>query len=467
MAILSIPVGAAETTPASTNDAARLARGQVRPSAYLLPLDAIALSVPLVLRGVPFRSGLLIAVVSISLLGVGGTYRRRLSPSVLDDLPRLLVPVLLAFALAVVIPATPDRDLLGGAVAVGAVALVSGRGAAYASVRAQRRRGYATRNTVIVGAGAIGLELHRQLGEHREYGLESIGLIDDVDDTGPVPVLGGLEDLPRIVRQHGAQVVIVAFGPRPEQEMIATLRAAVSLNVDVYVVPRFFELGLAPSSADIEQIWGIPVYRARRAALTTLSWRVKRFSDVIVSASLLLLFAPLLAALALAVKLSSPGPILFRQVRVGQHGRPIEVLKFRSMRVNDDSDVKWDVNDDPRLTPVGRWLRRLSLDEIPQLVNVLRGDMSLIGPRPERPHFVETFRHEVNGYGDRHRLPAGLTGLAQIHGLRGDTSITERARFDNYYIEHWSPWHDIKIVLRTMSAVVRDAVGRDRSSTRR
>jgi exopolysaccharide biosynthesis polyprenyl glycosylphosphotransferase len=462
MAIISIPVGEATGGAARSAQATVRSRPQLSVAAVLVPVDLFSLVAVLLLRGESSATVAGVVAVSLPLLAIGGTYRRRLCPSLLDDLPRVLVPILIALAAVVVLPGMGDRDRVGESVALGAAALVAGRALAYSSTRWRRRTGSEVRNTVVVGAGAIGLELHRLLAEHPEYGLRSVGLIDDVDDTDPVPLLGGLDDLGRIVDQTDATVVIVAFGPTAEQEMIHTLRHAVSMDVDVYVVPRFFELGLAPNSVDIEQIWGIPVYRARRAALTTMSWRVKRFCDVIVSATLLVLLGPLLGALALAVRLTSPGPILFRQVRVGQHGRPIEVLKFRSMRVNDDSDVKWTVANDPRLTPIGRWLRRLSLDELPQLWNVLAGDMSLIGPRPERPHFVETFRHEISGYGDRHRLPVGLTGLAQIHGLRGDTSIAERARFDNYYIEHWSPWHDVKIIVRTATSVVRDAFDRNR-----
>ena len=204
----------------------------------------------------------------------------------------------------------------------------------------------------------------------------------------------------------------------------------------------------------------------RRAALRAGAWKVKRVADVLVSAMLLLLLSPLLAVLALAVRLSSPGPVLFRQRRIGQHGHEIEVLKFRTLRVNADADVTWSVEDDPRQTTVGRWLRRLSLDELPQLWNVLRGDMSLVGPRPERPHFVSRFSAQVTHYADRHRLPVGLTGLAQIHGLRGDTSIEERARFDNYYIEHWSPWEDVKVIIATVGVILRDALRASSGSDR-
>jgi lipopolysaccharide/colanic/teichoic acid biosynthesis glycosyltransferase len=169
----------------------------------------------------------------------------------------------------------------------------------------------------------------------------------------------------------------------------------------------------------------------------------------------LALASPFLLAVAVAVKLSSPGPVLFRQRWVGEGGREILVPKFRTLRVNHDSDTRWSVDDDPRVTNVGRLMRRTSVDELPQLWSVLKGDMSLVGPRPERPVFVKRFNADVWGYGDRHRVPVGLTGWAQVHGLRGDTSITERARFDNQYIEHWSLWRDFVVLLRTLGEVIR------------
>jgi len=171
----------------------------------------------------------------------------------------------------------------------------------------------------------------------------------------------------------------------------------------------------------------------------------------------LALAAPLLLLVALVVKLTSPGPILFHQRRIGQHGREIEVPKFRSLRVNHDSDTQWNVDDDPRVTWIGRILRRTAIDELPQLWSVLKGDMTLVGPRPERPLFVRRFTADIDGYGDRHRVPVGLTGWAQVHGLRGDTSIEERARFDNQYIEHWSLWRDVVVLFRTVAEVARGA----------
>jgi lipopolysaccharide/colanic/teichoic acid biosynthesis glycosyltransferase len=191
----------------------------------------------------------------------------------------------------------------------------------------------------------------------------------------------------------------------------------------------------------------------RQAALRARVWRFKRTVDIVLSAVLLVVTAPVMAAAALAVKLGSKGPVLFRQTRIGQYGEEIGVLKFRTLPA-DHVDNSWNAGND-QYNAVGRLLRRSSIDELPQLWNVLRGDMSLVGPRPERGYLVEQFNTSVSGYRDRHRLPVGLTGWAQVHGLRGDTSLRERVRFDNQYIEHWSLWRDVVILVRTLSASFR------------
>ena len=409
-------------------------------------------------------ANLLYAVAVFVTLGMVGTYRRHLALSSLSELPRLLlgvgIPLLAVGALS---PFTDLPESLFDQVAVTGVAVVLGRTLTYAVIRTARRAGQLRENAVIVGAGAVGIELARLLDEHPEYGLDPLGFIDDVPSQPGLVLLGGMAALEKVIRDQDGRRVLVAFGPRGEQELVATLRSTGLHDVELHVVPRFFELGFAPGGPDVEHVWGIPLFQVRRAALRAGAWKAKRVVDVVISAVLLVLLAPLLGLLALAVRLSSPGPILFRQRRIGQHGREIEVLKFRTLKVNTDADVTWSVDDDPRQTRVGKWLRRLSLDELPQFWNVLRGDMSLVGPRPERPHFVSRFSAQVTHYADRHRLPVGLTGLAQIHGLRGDTSIEERARFDNYYIEHWSPWEDAKVMIATVGVILRDAI---RSTTR-
>ena len=264
-----------------------------------------------------------------------------------------------------------------------------------------------------------------------------------------------MDQLDSLLREHDVRRVVVAFGPARESELVSVLRVAVAHDTDVHIVPRFFDCGVTPTGPDTDDVRGIPLYRVHRAALRARAWYAKRVVDVVVAGGVLVVMSPVLALVALAVKLSSPGPVFFRQERIGQDGREIEVPKFRTLRVNYDSDTQWNVADDPRLTGVGRLIRRTSIDELPQLWSVLKGDMSLVGPRPERPFFVRRFTADINGYGDRHRLPVGLTGWAQVHGLRGDTSIEERARFDNQYIEHWSLWRDFVILLRTVAEVVR------------
>ena len=421
--------------------------------------DALAVLVSVAARPHPHAVNWAYAGVVLVLLRATDSYKRRITLSVLDDLPRLLVPgavgLLLIGALR---PAVgPESSLFSQALIV-SVAIVAGRLWSYTAIRIARRTGRMAEPALIIGAGTVGVELHRVLQEHLEYGLVPIGILDDVAPEPPLQLIGGLADLEQVVREHDVHRVIVAFGPGAEHELVQVLRSAVHLDVEVHVVPRFFEVGLAPTGPTVEHVWGIPLYRLRPAAIRGLSWPIKRAVDIVVAGTALVLLAPVMALLALAVRLTSPGPVLFRQRRIGQHGTPIEVLKFRTLFVNDDSDTTWTVQDDPRQTSIGRWLRRLSLDELPQLINVLRGDMTLIGPRPERPHFVERYSHGVPGYRHRHRLPVGLTGLSQVHGLRGDTSIAERARFDNLYIEHWSGWQDIKIFLHTVGAVIRDAV---------
>jgi exopolysaccharide biosynthesis polyprenyl glycosylphosphotransferase len=344
--------------------------------------------------------------------------------------------------------------LLRGGVAGGA-ALLGGRLLCYGIVKRARSRGEVFERTLIVGAGKVGVQVARTLQEHPEYGLVPIGFLDSFHDTDLwLPVLGDASELDQILTDYGIHRVIVAFGATREPDMVKILRACDRASVDIHVLPRFFELGVAPAGPDTDHLWGMPVVRMRRAAFRSSAWRTKRIIDAASAAVGLVLVSPVLATLALLVKLSSRGPVFFRQKRVGQHGDVVEVLKFRSMRVNAASDTEWVRNDD-KVTWIGRVMRKTSLDELPQLINVLKGDMSLVGPRPERPHFADQFSTDIPGYGDRHRVPVGITGWAQVHGLRGDTSIEERARFDNEYIEHWSPWRDIVILARTAGEVVR------------
>jgi exopolysaccharide biosynthesis polyprenyl glycosylphosphotransferase len=388
------------------------------------------------------------ALLAMAALLASGSYRLRISLSALDEAPRIATVAALPLLLLAPLAGSAQPRLLWQAV-FSVVALVLMRSFGYALLRRARRRGL-LEATLVAGTGHVGVELANLILQHPEYGLELTGFVGSPYPGLPRPLMGDIADLERIVLEQGVTRVLVAFGPTREADLVGVLRTAVLRDVEVHVVPRFFEVGVAPRGPDVDDLWGIPIYRMRQAALRARVWRVKRAVDVALALVLLIVTSPIMAVSALAVKLGSPGPVLFRQRRIGQHGEEIVVLKFRTLPANHVDD-SWNA-DDERYNRVGKVLRRLSVDELPQLWNVLRGDMSLVGPRPERGYLVEQFNTSVSGYRDRHRLPVGLTGWAQVHGLRGDTSLRERVRFDNQYIEHWSLWRDVVILIRTLSA---------------
>lgn len=396
------------------------------------------------------------ATGTLLVLAVTTRWRLKMTLRALDAVPRMLpllaVPVLLLAPLSAEagLPPSSIRQALATPVFV-----VLARCLSFAMVRAARRRGLILEHVVIVGGGEVAGELARTLREHPEYGLDPIGHLDSGPATLEVPKLGGINDLDAVLRRQSVSRILVAFSTTREHELVEVLRTAVLHGLDVHVVPRFFDVAPGGSGADADEVWGIPLYRVRPLAMRQPGWHVKRAMDILVALTGIVLAAPALIGAAIAVRLDSPGPILFRQRRVGQFGREIDVLKFRTMRINEESETKWGSTGDPRMTRSGRFLRRTNLDELPQLWNILRGDMTLVGPRPERPYFVEQFGSSIPGYDARHRVPAGLTGWAQVHGLRGDTSIAERARFDNHYIDQWSLWKDLVVIVRTISAVFR------------
>ena len=246
----------------------------------------------------------------------------------------------------------------------------------------------------------------------------------------------------------------MADGDISEAELLDVVRRPDCLDCDLLVIPRLPQFHTQAGMVD--HIGSVPVMRIRTPKLEGPAWAVKRAFDIVVSGLLLLLLAPVMAACAIAVRCEGGPGFLFRQDRVGRDGQLFSCLKFRSMKpaTSAESATQWNIANDNRVGPVGKVLRRSSLDELPQLWSILKGDMTLVGPRPERPHFVSKFSVEIDRYDHRHRVRAGLTGLAQVSGLRGDTPISDRARFDNYYIENWSLWLDAKVLLRTFGEVL-------------
>jgi exopolysaccharide biosynthesis polyprenyl glycosylphosphotransferase len=412
--------------------------------------DAAALVLAATVAGAIGRTALLYGLTVLTVAWLQGSYRSRLAPGLTGEVRELLTALAIPLFGAFLVPAS-QLPALTRLLPAAAVATLLGRAAGFAAIRTVRRRALLIEPVIVVGAGSLGVRFVEQLRVRPDHGLLPVGFLDTVDDDGlPAPLLGRPSDVVAIASEFQVRRVIVAFGAKREHEVVDAVRACMRAGIDVYAVPRFFEL----STPDTDDVWGTPLVHLRPGLVRTAALRTKRVFDVLVASIGLVLAAPLLPVIAFAVRRSSPGPVLFRQRRIGQDGRPIEVLKFRSMRLNDDSDTTWSVANDSRLTPVGRVLRSTNLDELPQLWNVLRGDMSLVGPRPERPYFVHEYAANVDGYADRHRAPGGVTGWAQVHGLRGDTPIADRARFDNQYIDNWSLGLDLAIVARTAATTL-------------
>jgi Undecaprenyl-phosphate glucose phosphotransferase len=317
------------------------------------------------------------------------------------------------------------------------------------------RHGYGVRRVLVVGAGRLGRAVVDKLAEHPEAGLRAVGFVDD--DPGKqglayrgVPIVGQTADAEEIVERKRVDAVFLALPLEAHRAMLAVLKDVARTVADVRVVPDLLQH--ITFRAGVEDLDGLPVVHLTQVPLTGWMSLVKRTLDLVIAATALVLLSPLFAVIALAIRLSDGRPVFYRQRRMGLDGRPFEIVKFRSMRLGaeDESGPTWAGPDDPRRTRVGRFLRRWSLDELPQLVNVVKGEMSLVGPRPERPEFVREFKEKFPQYMVRHRVRAGMTGWAQVHGWRGATDLAKRIEYDLYYIENWSLALDVKILWLTL-----------------
>jgi exopolysaccharide biosynthesis polyprenyl glycosylphosphotransferase len=401
------------------------------------------------------------AALLVWFAGDAGLYQPRLRLSLLDDVAALMKAALAALAgvalLLALVAKSHDVTVLVNVALLVVPALLTVRAGLYATVRFARAHRLLAQPLLIIGYSDLARTLASELASNPSYGVVPVGFLDEAVDgvrAGDLPLLGRLSELPTLIRRLGIANVIVAGPAAPAAAVQDVVRACTRLDLEIFVVPRLYQVH---SHAQLENVHGIPLIRLRRLAHRAPTWRLKRLFDVLASTVALVFAAPILAAAALAVRLEGGPGVIFRQQRVGLDGEPFDVLKLRSLRPVDETEsaTTWCIAHDDRLGPVGRFLRRTSIDELPQLWNVLRGDMSLVGPRPERPYFVARFSRLHDGYAARHRMPVGLTGLAQVHGLRGDTSIEDRCRFDNHYIDHWSLWQDVCILLRTAAELVR------------
>lgn len=430
----------------------------------LAPAVAFALAVPV---SWPWLLVAVQAVAQVLLFAQRRLYGMRLSPSALSELPALLGLALLQWYVTMeVLDAWAPQQAIGWAVlaygaAVQTVLTCAGRAAVYRA----RRRAAARRplSTLVVGQGSPARQVTAALYDHPAYGLRPVGLVaapagaaKQTTDV-PLPVLGSPQEVRRAIVQNGVRHAVFTAPPEATPDGAALFTLLTGHGCRVWLVNGPGTVAGPPAGGRPDHLWGFSAQPLHDRTNRPVGHGVKRAMDTVLATVALLLAAPVMAACALAVRLSDGPGVIFRQERVGRHGRPFVLLKFRTLRPADvqESATRWNVASDGRMSRVGRVLRRTSLDELPQLWNVLRGDMSMVGPRPERPYFVAQFSRAHPGYQARHRMPVGITGLAQVNGLRGDTSIEERARFDNRYIETWSLWQDACVLARTAGSLFR------------
>ncbi|GLI09896.1 undecaprenyl-phosphate glucose phosphotransferase [Paenibacillus tyrfis] len=325
------------------------------------------------------------------------------------------------------------------------------------SLKRLRQKGYNKQFVLILGAGSIGKRFYRNLLKHPELGYEVVGFLDDFHDCHEVgfenykPILGRVDELEAILEKTLIDEVIIALPLDAHHKFGKIINTCEKAGVKTLIIPDYFDY--LPSKPYFDNFAGIPLINVRDIPLDEFRNRFfKRAFDIAFSLAAILITLPLLILIAIGVKITSPGPIIFKQERVGLNRRNFMMYKFRSMRVQTEqsSDTQWTTENDPRKTKFGTFLRKTSLDELPQFFNVLFGHMSVVGPRPERPYFVEQFKEEIPKYMVKHHIRPGITGWAQSNGLRGDTSIEDRIKYDIFYIENWSFLFDIKIIWKTI-----------------
>lgn len=321
------------------------------------------------------------------------------------------------------------------------------------------RSGHDIKKVILVGSNSTARRVYEAIAGNPGLGyaiegyfsLNGAGSMEGTDAKHIAPV----SEVPSYAEKLGADIILVALDSKDHPVLFDLVRRCEGMNTEIMMVPDLLEM--MTSQVRIKELEGIPFIRIKTTPMSSWNQILKRSFDLVVATVVLLLISPLFLLLAFLVKLTSAGPVFYLQERIGLDGTSFRVMKFRSMRVDAEKSTGpvWAQKSDPRTTPLGKFLRRFSLDELPQLINVIRGEMSLVGPRPERPHFVEQFKKEVPKYLDRHMVKTGMTGWAQVNGLRGaDAPIEERTKFDVYYVENWSLVFDLKIILKTIRAVL-------------
>ena len=322
-------------------------------------------------------------------------------------------------------------------------------------LRSMRSKGYNQKHILLVGYSHAAEGFIDRVKNNPQWGYQIRGILDDKTERGceynGIRVIGSIDDLPYILEQNSLDEIAITLSLGEYERLRHIVNLCEKSGVHTKFIPDYGNI--IPTVPYTEDLLGMPVVHIRHVPLNSmLNATMKRVVDIFGAIVAIILFSPIMLAVAVTIKLTSPGPIIFCQERVGLHNRPFKMYKFRSMVVQNEKHEKkaWTVKDDPRVTPFGKFIRKTSIDELPQLFNVLKGDMSLVGPRPERPFFVEKFQEEIPRYMVKHQVRPGMTGWAQVNGYRGDTSIRKRIEHDLYYIENWSVGFDIKILVLTV-----------------
>ncbi|MCX6113621.1 MAG: undecaprenyl-phosphate glucose phosphotransferase [Proteobacteria bacterium] len=322
-----------------------------------------------------------------------------------------------------------------------------------ALLRELRRKGYNLRYMLVVGSGKVAIDMVSRVRLHQELGIQLLGCLskdgDERRGPGGVPIVGKYSDIGAFVGRTDLDQIVVALPLEDHQILPEIMHQLKDSIVDIKIIPDLYQF--ASIGGAIEEFEGLPLISLQECPLDGINLFTKRVLDLVVASLLLIIFSPIMLTIAVLVRMTSRGPVLFKQERVSFDGSAFSIIKFRTMYM--DAEIEgpgWTKPGDERVTPLGRLLRSTSLDELPQLLNVLMGEMSIVGPRPERPVFINEFRRHIPRYMLRHKVPAGITGWAQVHGWRGDTSIDKRIEYDLYYIENWSLYLDLKILCLTL-----------------
>lgn len=351
-----------------------------------------------------------------------------------------------------------SRYMLGIFFVTSTFLMILERGSIRKILRMARERGYNIKYIIIVGAGSIGQTFAAKVVGDRQLGYKITGYVDDYyhkSDKVGIPILGTTREMNEILEEYQVDEVIIALPNTSYKRIDEVIDICEYQGIKTQIIPDYFHL-IQGTKAYFDELDGIPLINTRYIPLDQpLNKWLKRSFDILLSMMILILVSPIMLSTAILVKVTSPGPIIYKQIRVGMGRKEFWIYKFRSMRCDTSvpGEIGWTTEDDPRKTKFGAFIRKTSIDELPQFINVLKGDMSIVGPRPERPHFVTQFQHEIPKYMIKHHVRPGISGWAQVQGWRGDTSIHKRIECDIEYIEKWTLWFDVKIFFMTFKAV--------------